>query len=140
MKGASPISYPPIYSFPPFFTRQRNQVQLLLSCQRILFYSVYLRLSLCFQTTEKQRKEDWVKWIITWTKAKRVTELLVEREVTTDLFNNKSIGRALSVADVIDVLQYMAERGNGEWIGQGNQRFLVLYRSYGTCVCFMLLV
>lgn len=30
---------------------------------------------------EKQRKEDWVAWIIAYTKEKRITELIVEKEL-----------------------------------------------------------
>lgn len=100
------VKPPAIYSFPPFFTRQRNEA------------------------LEKQRKEDWVGWIVTWAKARRMTELLVERELGGELFCNKTIGRGLSRDDAVDVLEYMRERGNGEWLTAGKDKFLVLYRSY----------
>lgn len=57
MKGAAGVVPPALYNFPPFFSRQRNQ------------------------TIEKQRKEDWVQWIIAWTKGRRLTELIVEKEL-----------------------------------------------------------
>lgn len=100
---------------------------------------------------ERLRKEDWVAWVIAYTKGKRITELIVERELKVslfvlvarklcflmvgwnakgELFCNKGIGRELSLVDAIGILDYMAARGNGEWLGGDKSKFLVLYRSY----------
>lgn len=82
------------------------------------------------QTTEKQRKEDWVAWILAYTQAKRMSELLLDKELAGPLFCNAAIGRALNLEDAVDVLEYMVARGNGEWRGEGKKALLVLYRSY----------
>lgn len=97
--------FPAIYSFPPFFTRQRNE------------------------ETESQRKEDWVQWILQWAGAKRQTQLLVEQELKGELFCNEAIGRGLSREDAVDVLDYMASKGNGEWTGPDKAVFLIYYKS-----------
>lgn len=101
-----PLQRPAVYNFPPFYTKQRNQ------------------------QTERQRKEDWLKWVIQWAREKRQTELLVEKETKEgDLFINRSINRQLSTEDAIDILDYMVEKGNGEWAPPGKVRFLVFYKS-----------
>lgn len=108
MSTPSLLKPPPIFSFPPFFTRQRNQ------------------------ETERQRKDDWVKWIVQWAQANQKTELIVEEQLKNDVnsvFCNADIRRSLSLEDAIDVLDFMASKGNGEWVGPGKTRFLILYKS-----------
>lgn len=96
---------PAIYSFPPFFTRQRNL------------------------ETEGQRKEDWVTWIIQWAIHNKQTELIVERELKGQLFSNEAIHRSLSLDEAVEILDFMEARGNGEWKAPGKTKFLILYKS-----------
>lgn len=97
--------YHPMYSFPPFFTKQRNE------------------------ETETQRKEDWLKWIVQWAKRNQKTEMIIQKELSGELFCNKTINRQLSLENAIDVCDYMVMKGNGEWVGEGKTNFLILYKS-----------
>lgn len=96
---------PAIYSFPPFFTKQRNQ------------------------EVELQRKDDWVKWIVQWARERKRTEILVEKELGGELFGNDAIRRRLKLEDAIEILDYMAMKGNGFWGRAGKSEFHVLYKS-----------
>ena len=94
-----------MYNFPPFFTRQRNQ------------------------ETESQRKDDWVKWIVMWAKKNQKTEIIVEKELSSDLFCNNNINRKLDLDHAVEICDYLAMKGNGEWVGESKTNFLILYKS-----------
>jgi ESCRT-II complex subunit VPS25 len=101
-------------NFPPLYTKQRNV------------------------ETERQRKEDWIKIIVAWAQERRVSEILVKKEVSEqgELFRNKQIDRHLSLEDAVEILDHVADRGYGEWVvgsekqkNSEKERFLVLTRS-----------
>ena len=77
---------PAIYSFPPFWTKQRNETTGASLCLSPFCLALF---GLVFEgrgRAEKQRKEDWVLWIIGYTKEKRITELIVEKELKVCFF------------------------------------------------------
>ncbi len=104
-----------VRSFPPLYTKQRNA------------------------ETERQRLDDWVRVVVAWAVEKRVTEVLVHKELAAgDLFRNDRIDRRVTPEDAVAILDHVAARGNGEWVGSDRTRFLVLTKSlaeWGKLVC-----
>lgn len=106
--------FPPIYSFPPFFTRQVNErtwhSQLMNWKELILAYCRFHRIfvldlsqvggSRGLQTDEEEE------------------ELQDETTEIGELFSNKTIGRALKQETVQSIFEYMVSTGAAGWLDE----------------------
>jgi len=101
----SGFAFPELYSWPPFFTRQRHE-----------------------ETLAKQ-KEEWGRLIRGWCAHSKAPMLTVAEASKTALFTNAALGRALSVADACFFLDDLVVQGYGEWQDGGKERCLVFLKK-----------
>jgi ESCRT-II complex subunit VPS25 len=101
MTQAIPFPFPPHYSFPPFFTRQPNPI------------------------TRSSQLASWSSLIQSYCRHARVFALTFPDALDTPLFNNKPLGKKLSLQDAREVIDWMASKEGGEraeWVGKEKGR------------------
>lgn len=87
--------FPSCYSFPPFFTLQRNL------------------------DTRKKQLDLWFSLVLNWCRFHRVRRLSVGDALDSDLFRNRHTlagERRLSPQAAVDVLRDLVRKGRAEWI------------------------
>lgn len=91
--------FPPIYSFAPFFTLQRND-----------------------QTLASQL-QLWTRFVVDYCAAKRLFVLDADAADGSsdggEIFSNSAIGRGLDRAARRRVLKHLVDEGRGAWVGIG---------------------
>jgi ESCRT-II complex subunit VPS25 len=95
---ATSFTFPPHYSFPPFFTRQPNPI------------------------TRSSQYTSWSTFIQSYCRHNRIFVLTLIDALDSPLFHNKALGRKLSLQDARDIVDWMASKEGGErteWIGAG---------------------
>ena len=95
---ATPFTFPPHYSFPPFFTRQPNPI------------------------TRSSQYTSWSELILSYCKHHRLFSLTPIDALDTPLFTNPSINRRLALRDAREILDWMASSEGGarvEWVSGG---------------------
>ncbi|OHT16042.1 Vacuolar protein-sorting-associated protein 25 [Tritrichomonas foetus] len=99
--------FPPIHDFPPFYTFQENS-------------RAALRVQL----------NAWTDIILHYMKAKKQSELDLDVELKTSLFNNKKIGRQMFRDHAQKILAKMVESQNATYISSGNKnKIKVIWRK-----------
>eukprot|EP01086_Lenisia_limosa_P017883 TRINITY_DN9382_c0_g1_i1.p1 TRINITY_DN9382_c0_g1~~TRINITY_DN9382_c0_g1_i1.p1 ORF type:complete len:180 (+),score=37.57 TRINITY_DN9382_c0_g1_i1:129-668(+) len=99
------FEFPSYYSQPPFFTIQP------------------------VVETQARQLEMWRDLIISYTKDKAMTVMEVSKALEGELFNNASISRRLSQADSLVVMDFLVTTGYAEWLDDGKERALVMWRK-----------
>lgn len=99
------FKFPPIYSFPPFWTVQP-----------------------CMEA-KRMQTQTWCDLILSWCKANKKEELKIADALKTDLFNNKSIGRALSQKDAEFFLDQLVLRQNASWADDKHTKCKIIFRK-----------
>jgi ESCRT-II complex subunit VPS25 len=95
---ASTYTFPPHYSFPPFFTRQPNPV------------------------TRSAQYASWSAHILSYSRHHHLWTLSLFDALPTPLFTNSTLNRSLSLPDAQDILSWMASPEGGErieWLAAG---------------------
>lgn len=95
------FAFPPIYSFPAFYTLQPNP------------------------TTRSSQLSSWSALIQSYCRHHRLFSLTLADALTTPLFTNARLGRKLSLRDAQAILSWMAspEGGNrAEWVLPANSK------------------
>ena len=99
--STSSFTFPPTYSFPPFFTPQPNA------------------------QTRSAQLSKWSSLIQSYCRHHRIYKLLLSDALESPLFNNEKLKRRLSAQDAKAVIDHMAgEEGDhrAEWIGPAIER------------------
>ncbi|CAO0802805.1 unnamed protein product [Mucor circinelloides] len=92
----SSFQYPPMFDFPPFFTRQVTE------------------------STWKSQVMQWENLILAYTRQKHIFRLDLHQATTpggNEIFENKKINRRLSFETLQDIIEEMARKGTAEWEG-----------------------
>ncbi|KAG2203342.1 hypothetical protein INT46_005493 [Mucor plumbeus] len=92
----SSFQYPPMFDFPPFFTRQITE------------------------STWKSQAMQWENLILSYTRQKHIFRLDIHQATTPgghEIFENKKINRRLSFETLQDIIEEMARKGTAEWEG-----------------------
>lgn len=92
MTSQSSISYPELYDFPPFFTRQIHE-----------------------DTWQKQ-KQIWIEFISLFAQQTNTYEL----NISTPIFTNKKISRSISIEMFEELMTEFQKQKKGEWIDKSN--------------------
>jgi ESCRT-II complex subunit VPS25 len=95
------FSFPPTYSFPPFFTPQPNA------------------------QTRSAQLSKWSSLVQSYCRHHRIYKLLLSDAIESPLFNNAKINRRLSAQDAKVVIDYMASNegdNRAEWMGPPNEK------------------
>eukprot|EP01128_Nolandella_sp_AFSM9_P001223 TRINITY_DN1132_c0_g1_i3.p1 TRINITY_DN1132_c0_g1~~TRINITY_DN1132_c0_g1_i3.p1 ORF type:complete len:202 (+),score=30.27 TRINITY_DN1132_c0_g1_i3:53-607(+) len=101
-----PFEFPPIYNFPPFFTFQ---------------------ISL---STRQKQEEMWRELIISYTRFYKINEINLSKFANEgDLFQNKSINRKLTYAQIQSLIEVLIASGNAEWIDAAHSRARIIWRT-----------
>ncbi|GAB1315760.1 hypothetical protein MFIFM68171_05970 [Madurella fahalii] len=119
--STSSFSFPPEYSFPPFFTRQTNltthHAQLTKWAALVLAYCRHhriLKLSLSGSGTTTLPSSAAAAAAAAAAQHKDQAEL-----DTTELFHNRRINRRLSLADIKEVIEFLRKDGRAEYYAGG---------------------
>lgn len=94
-KASSSFSFPREYHFPPFFTRQLVASTFHAQCNK------------------------WSALIQAYCRFHRLWKLTLADAVSSDLFANPRIAKALRLADAREVLEFMRREGRAEWVVGG---------------------
>lgn len=125
-----PFTFPPIYSFPPFYTRQPNiqtwETQLEHWRRLVLDYSRYYNIwalslnGLPFAGNENDQDDDDAE----------DDEEDIET-VHDSLFQNDAIDRSLKNDFILEIYRQMIEKGEADWVNENNhkQGILVYWHS-----------
>lgn len=96
--------FPSLYSFPPFFTRQPNV------------------------ETWKSQQSHWISFILAYCRHKRIFRFQISQELLdTELFTNKKIQRHVKMDMLKEILDFMANKHNGEWMDSGKKDVFLIY-------------
>ncbi|KAI8982650.1 ESCRT-II complex subunit-domain-containing protein [Pilobolus umbonatus] len=102
------ISYPPLYSFPPFFTKQITE------------------------TTWKNQARQWESLILDYARHCHIVKMDL-REYTSPggykIFENPSIDRRLSFETLQDIIEEMVKRGSAEWVSRSKTEAWIYWHS-----------
>lgn len=93
------FKYPDFYQFPPFFTLQTAP------------------------TTRAKQLELWTEFVTQYCAHHKVQKIQVNTANTLELFHNKTINRVLDEADIVIVLDAVANNGYGMWLNQNKTEF-----------------
>ncbi|KAI9227751.1 MAG: hypothetical protein DHS80DRAFT_31476 [Piptocephalis tieghemiana] len=88
------FTFPPIHTFPPFFTRQPTQ------------------------STWDNQVQQWSALILAYCKHHHIFRLSVSSDLHNPLFHNKYIDRHLSSDTLTAILDHMAQQGTVDRTGQ----------------------
>ncbi|KAG4414520.1 hypothetical protein IFR04_012321, partial [Cadophora malorum] len=83
--------FPRHYSFPPFFTAQKNL------------------------TTHHAQLTKWSSLILSYCRHHKIFKLSLSEALESELFYNKAIGKRLSREDAREVVEFMRREGRAEW-------------------------
>lgn len=97
------FEWPPIHSFPPFFTRQAND-------------SVW----------EEQRLL-WQSMVLRYAQHNRLWRMSISELLQSDLFFNRSLNRGLKLETAIEIVQNLVRSGNAEWVSGSNSTAIYIY-------------
>ncbi|KAA8895911.1 ESCRT-II complex subunit-domain-containing protein [Sphaerosporella brunnea] len=95
--STAPSIFPPLYDFPPFFTRYPNA------------------------STWTAQRAAWSSLILAYCKAHKLWQLHLSDALETELFHNAALGRRLKHQDAVEVLEFMAKEGQVDWIDESNK-------------------
>ena len=101
----SKFKFPPIYSFPPFWTVQPAMV----SC--------------------RSQSQMWSELILSWCKFNKMSELDVEKALKTPLFKNSAINRSLSLKDAQFFIDQLVKSQNAEWTDDKHKKCKIILRK-----------
>jgi ESCRT-II complex subunit VPS25 len=87
------FNFPWQYSFPPFFTLQPNE------------------------DTRKKQLDAWCDLVLSYCKQKRLFQLDVSENQSSELFNNRKLDRKCSVEFIHVIIDELVRLGRAEWIG-----------------------
>ncbi|KAH7380850.1 ESCRT-II complex component [Cadophora sp. MPI-SDFR-AT-0126] len=90
--NSTTFPFPRHYSFPPFFTAQKNL------------------------TTHHAQLTKWSSLILSYCRHHKIFKLSLSEALDSELFYNKAIGKRLSREDAREVVQFMRREGRAEWI------------------------
>ncbi len=99
------FKFPPCYSYPPFWTLQTNE------------------------KTRSKQFELWSNLICAYMKETGGSEFEVSSSDELPLFNNKKIDRVLQKMALVEILNYMEQKGTAEWVNPTKTRVRILWRS-----------
>ncbi|KAF8253448.1 ESCRT-II complex, vps25 subunit, partial [Wilcoxina mikolae CBS 423.85] len=97
--------FPPLYSFPPFFTRQPNAA------------------------TWAAQRTAWCSFILTYCRSHKQWRFQLSSALETDLFYNSTLNRRLKQQDVVEVLEAMVTEGTIEWADKERSSVIVYWRK-----------
>ncbi|KAJ1648819.1 hypothetical protein IWQ61_009894 [Dispira simplex] len=86
------FTFPPIYDFPPFYTRQPTQ------------------------STWRDQVQQWDALVRAYCQHHRIFQLDLSSAIQSDLFHNSTIDRKVSQIMAREILQYMVDQGHAEWL------------------------
>lgn len=102
--GNAKFSFPSLYEFPPFFTRQPNV------------------------ETWKSQQSHWVSLILRYCQYKRIFRFYVSKELLEmELFSNNKIHRQVKMDMLKEILDFMANKHDGEWLDSGKKEVFLIY-------------
>ena len=101
----SSYKFPAIYNFPPFWTLQE------------------------VMETKRRQCEMWGDLILKYMKAKKQTELDVDKALSTELFSNPSINRKLTKETAIFFLDRLVCQQNAEWMNSEKTKAKIIWRK-----------
>jgi ESCRT-II complex subunit VPS25 len=99
-------SLPEYYSYPPFWTLQRNNPR-----------------------TLEQQFRLWDAFITSLTRRTKKDTLKVLDALETALFFNKKINRRLSEIDAREIIEFMIRQGHAEWLNDGHTQVRIIWRT-----------
>ncbi|KAG4306181.1 hypothetical protein PORY_000169 [Pneumocystis oryctolagi] len=102
-----PFVFPSLYEFPPFFTRQPNV------------------------ETWKTQQFHWVSLILSYCRHKRIFRFQISHDLLDmELFFNSKIKRRIKMDMLKEILDFMENKNNGEWLDSNKKDvFLVYWRT-----------
>ncbi|KAG4430585.1 hypothetical protein IFR05_013924, partial [Cadophora sp. M221] len=98
LTNTTTFHFPPYYTFPPFFTAQKNL------------------------TTYHAQLTKWSSLILSYCRHHKIFKLSLSEALETELFYNRSIGKRLSREDAREVVEFMRKEGRAEWVTSGDGR------------------
>ncbi|KAG4300878.1 hypothetical protein PCANB_002862 [Pneumocystis canis] len=99
-----PFVFSSLYHFPPFFTRQPNA------------------------ETWKFQQMHWVSLILSYCRHKRIFRFYISQELLeTELFYNKKIKRCVKIDMLREILDFMENKHNGEWLDSNKKEVFLIY-------------
>ena len=103
----SKYKFPPIHDFPPFYTFQEGS-----------------------RDATRIQVSAWTDIITKYMKSKNKKELDLDKEIDSELFNNKSIKRQLSMEDAIKIISMMVDSQNASYIDpSNNKKVKIIFRK-----------
>lgn len=125
--GPPPFNFPREYYFPPFFTRQTNltthHAQLTKWSALVLSYCRHHRIfKLSLSGSSNNNNNNGGNGPASSSAGGQTTATTTTATNTPgadELFNNRKLGRRLSVADVKEVIEFMRRDGRAEYVGGG---------------------
>ncbi|KAK8885576.1 Vacuolar protein-sorting-associated protein 25 [Tritrichomonas musculus] len=95
----SKYKFPPIHDFPPFYTFQEDSHE-----------------------ASRIQVSAWTDIIMKYKKSQKKDTLDLDKELDSDLFNNKAIKRKMSMDDAIKIVSIMVDSQNAEYIDPSNKK------------------
>ena len=102
----SKFQFPPVYSYPPFWTIQLNS------------------------ETKKKQLDLWGNIVLAFMKSINKTEMDLLTSLDTPLFNNKKISRKLSKSDVDQIIEHLISSNNAKWLDDLKIRVRIIWRTH----------
>lgn len=103
----SKFKFPPIHDFPPFYTFQEDS-----------------------RDASRIQVSAWTDIIMKYMKSKKQKELNLEKEINSELFNNKSIKRQMSMEDAVKIISIMVDSQNATYPDPSNKKLVkIIWRK-----------
>lgn len=103
----SKYKFPPIHDFPPFYTFQEES-----------------------RDASRIQVSAWTDIIMKYMKSKKQKELNLEKDLNSELFSNKKIGRQMSMDDALKIISIMVDSQNASYIDPSNKkRVKIIWRK-----------
>ncbi|KAI8061061.1 ESCRT-II complex subunit-domain-containing protein [Gongronella butleri] len=103
MASSQPFSFPPIYDFPPFYTRQPTE------------------------TTWQSQVQQWSDLILQYARHQHIFTLNLHQATVpgaSPLFENKKLKRRLSFETLQEIIENMVQQGTAKWDNDKTQVLL----------------
>eukprot|EP01147_Barroeca_monosierra_P010003 gene10004-2177_t len=81
------------------------------------------------EETRTKQLEAWQQLVVAYAQTNQIDRLVVSESTSMELFNNKSINRALDSAGIITVLDHLNETGHAEWKNSAKEECALYWRS-----------
>ncbi|KAF3905421.1 hypothetical protein ABW20_dc0100799 [Dactylellina cionopaga] len=104
-KPSLPSYYPEFYTFPPFYSRQKNA------------------------TLWSSQLSQWRSFILGYCRAHKVWRLNLVDAMGTELFHCKSINRKLPLPTIREIVDDLVQTSNAEWLSPEKSSAYIYWRT-----------